>query len=120
MRLDTRVEAHGAMRKLWQQADTLRRQASQEDGSVEPYTMIETEKGARISEMACRLVVSAEFEKPDGTTEITEVIFPEDIRDMSTTEVYTTWCNNRGRSGVNTVPLRQFPEIAREMGGLLT
>lgn len=112
----SREVAHQSFRDLWEVVDRrLREQDAieRETGEVS-IRRVETELGATICSYAGALMVSAEFEKPDSTIETVEVIFPEDIRDLSRSLVIVDWFN-AGRSGTNTPALREFPAIARDL-----
>lgn len=113
---NSRDPAHQAMRTLWEVVDKRLREpdvAERKIGSI-VVREVETDSGARIRSFGGRLSVSAEFEKPDGTDETLRVEFPDDIRDLSESEVRIGWSNESG-SGTNTAPLRDFPKIAGEI-----
>lgn len=116
---DTREKAHLAMRNLWEAADTRLREGGLDwnRGQV-AVRATETEKGAKLMKIGGIICVSAEFEKPDGTEEVIEVTLPEDIRDLSESEVRIDWYA-QDRTGTNTPALREFPRIAQELQSLI-
>ncbi len=117
----TRQQAHEAMRELWETADTALRRAEEAlPINLDGHEMrtLETESGAEISRVDDLLFVTAEFEKPDGSEETVRVEFPEDIRDLSITQVVIDWANE-GASGTNTPPLRDFSAISRQLMDLI-
>ena len=117
---DTRETAHLSLHSLWVKAD----QRIREPDAIERpmgstvARRVETELGADICLFGGQLSVSAEFDKPDGTSETVEVVFPEDIRDLSVSEVRIDWSNDSG-AGINTPPLRDFPKFAHELLALI-
>ena len=112
---ESREKAHLALWPLWVEADKRLREAGLGDGRLEDNTTsVETVGGARVGTLAGRLTVYAQFEKTDGTDEEVEVISPDDMRDLSDSEVRIHWSNNAGQ-GTNTPPLRNFHVIAREL-----
>jgi hypothetical protein len=116
---NTREKAHLAMRNLWEAADSRLREGGLDRNMGQTIVRaLETEAGAKLRGIGGVVCVSAEFEKPDGTTEIVEVTLPEDIRDLSESEVRIDWYNEKA-SGTNTPPLRDFPQIAQELQSLI-
>lgn len=116
----SREVAHQSLRDLWEVVDMRLREpdaVEREAGEVN-IRRVETELGATICSYAGTLMVSAEFEKPDSTVETVEVIFPEDIRDLSRSLVIVDW-SNAGHSGTNTPALSEFPAIARDLISLV-
>jgi hypothetical protein len=122
MRTETRDKAHLALRSLWEVADTaLRTSIEVEEETLPSGTLMkkmETEKGATIVRLGDLLLVNATFEKHDDTQEEVRIMFPEDIRDLSESEVEIEWQNGQG-SGVNTPPIKSYPEIARDLLALV-
>lgn len=117
-----RQNAHSAMHDLWEATESTLRQLGNGETSGEnpPFSMITTELGATIIGLARSnyLAVQGEFEKPDGTTELVEVTFAEDIRDLSQSTVFISW-HNEGGEGNYTPPVRDYPKIARELLSLI-
>ncbi|GEM_PF-6596948 len=116
----TRQDAHLAIRELWEVANKRLQEPDAETKKLGETAIreVETEGGATITEMTGRLIVRAAFEKPDGTCEDIEVDMPEDIRDLSESEVWIDW--SRGEAmGTYTPPIRQFPALARELQALI-
>jgi hypothetical protein len=118
---DTREQAHLAMRNLWEAANNRLQEGGLDwnSGRV-AVRATETEKGAKLMAIGGAVCVSAEFEKPDGTTEIIEVNLPEDIRDLSESVVRVDWYSEyKDKAGTNTPALREFPQIAQELQSLI-
>ena len=113
---DSRSTAHEALRQLWEVADKRLSEPDVTERNLGRFIVreVETTLGAKTQSLAGHLSVSAEFEKPDGSDEVINVTFPEDIRDLSESEVRIDWYNDEGM-GTNTPPLRDFPKIAQEL-----
>lgn len=116
---ETRQQAHLAMRRLWEAANNRLQEGGLDwnQGNI-PIRATETEKGAELMAYGGTICITAEFERGDGTLEIINVDLPEDIRDLSETEVRIDWYGET-RSGSNTPPLRDFPQIAQELQALI-
>jgi hypothetical protein len=122
MRPESREKAHLALRPLWEAADI----AIRTSGNTREVTLpsgqtmksLDTENGATIVKLGDTLLVNALFEKSDGTDEDIRIRFPEDTRDLSESEVEIEWSNSED-VGVETPPLKRYPELAKDLLGLI-